>query len=496
MPLTIRELAQVLPRAIGFRQAVERQAGWGQPGLLRVLGLWTSLAVPVGVMIGSGVFLKPAEIAQSAGTPMWAIGAWVVAAFLSLLVALCYMELATMMPESGGDYIFLRRAFGPSYGFIFAWRSVVLNSPASHAAQAAAVMLFSMYYFPELNDTLLTFSVPGMLWAPFDVAVTGARVGAGALIVGFTLLALTGMRVAGRTHFLLTALKVLFLVGIVITPFALGRGGSGTFANLRVGLGSTGATFTGFVVAVSAALWAFSGTSNLARIAGEVKDPSKLIPRATYLGLTVTTGLYVALTIACFYVLGFSGVATSEHVVSDMLDRVGGPVLAGGLTLGMILSAVGSMSGSAVTAGRLPYAVAKDGLFPKVMAKVHPVTRVPVWAIVVPALVSLVLALTGSFVQLTGLAVFVRWAFNLLIIAGLFRLRHIEPDTARPIRTWGYPLVPALALLLTLVLTITIFIAAPGRSLFGLGVVATGIPVYLMIPRRVRQAAAALDKEA
>lgn len=491
--MTIRELAQSVPRFIGYRPRAEQQGAGARPGLVRVLGLWTSMAVPVGIMIGSGVFLKPAEIAQSAGTPLWALAAWMIAALLSLLMAFCYLELGTMMPESGGDYVFLRRAFGPGVGFLYAWRSVVLNNPASHAAQAAAVMLFGMYYFPELADPVVALSIPGLFWSPFELVLTGARIGATVLIVWFTLLTLAGIKTAGRTHLVLTGLKVLFLLGIVLAPFVLGRGGSGTFANLRSDITGIGTTFAGFVVAVSAALWAFSGTSNLVRVGGEVKDPSRVIPHATLWGLAITTTLYVALTIACFYVLGFSAVAASDHVVSDMLDRVGGPLLAGGLTLVMILSAVGSLTGSAVTAGRLPYAVAKDGLFPRVMAKVHPVTRVPVWAVVIPAVMSLVLALTGSFAQLTGLAVFVRWAFNALVIAGLFRLRRIEPDTPRPVRTWGYPVVPALALVLTVVLTVTMMVAAPGRSLFGLAIVSTGIPIYLMIPRRVRESARTLD---
>ncbi len=491
--MTIRELAQSVPRFIGYRPRTGQEGAGARPGLVRVLGVWTSMAVPVGIMIGSGVFLKPAEIAQNAGTPFWAVGAWVVAALLSLLMAFCYLELGTMMPESGGDYVFLRRAFGPGVGFVYAWRSVVLNSPASHAAQAAAVMLFGMFYFPELGDPVVALSVPGLFWNPFELVLTGARIGAAVLIVWFTFLTLAGIKTAGRTHLVLTGLKVLFLFGIVLAPFVLGRGGSGTFENLRADVTGTGTTFAGFVVAVSAALWAFSGTSNLVRVGGEVKDPSRVMPRAILWGLALTTALYVAITVACFYVLGFSAVAGSDHVVSDMLDRVGGPLLAGGLTVVMILSAVGSMTGSAVTAGRLPYAVAKDGLFPRVMAKVHPVTRVPVWAVVIPAVMALVLALTGSFAQLTGLAVFVRWAFNAVVIAGLFRLRKLEPETPRPVPTWGYPVVPALALVLTVVLTVTMVIAAPGRSLFGLAIVSTGIPVYLMIPRRVRQAAGTLD---
>lgn len=484
-----RSLITRLPRVARPTSATGQSPA--EPQLVRALGFWTSAGVVVGIMIGSGVFLKPAEIAQSAGTPMWAIGAWVGAAFLALLGALCYLELGTMIPESGGDYIVLRKAYGPGLGFIYAWRSVVLNGPASNASQAAAVMLFSMYYFPELADPIFTLAVPGLLWAPFDFVFTGARLGAGALIVGFTLLTLLGIRVAGRTHLLLTALKVLFLAGIVLAPFLLGRGDSGSLGNLRAGLGLEGGavtTFGGYVMAVTAALWAFSGAHNLIKIGGEIENPGRNMPRATLWGFALTTLLYVALTVACFYVLGFGGVAESKHVVSDMLDRVGGPVLASGLTAVMILSAVGSMSGSAVTAGRLPFAVARDRLFPSAMARVHPVTRVPVWAVVLPAIVTLVLALTGSFVQLTGLAVFVRWGFNALVFLAVFRLRKLEPELPRPVPVWGYPLVPALAVLLAVVLTVTNIVEAPGRSLFGLMVVSTGIPVYLMIRRRYQDA--------
>jgi APA family basic amino acid/polyamine antiporter len=487
-PVTTKEVAAVVPTFASREAGGEAKEVTNRgPGLIRVLGLWTSMSVVVGVMVGSGIFLKPAEIAAGTGSVAWAMAAWAAAAALSFLSVLCYLEIGTSMPQAASDYAFLRRAFGPGVSFIYGWRSVVVSGPASHASQAAGVMLFSEYYWPELANPLFTLSSPTLPWiGSIALTMSGLRLGAGLLIVGFTVLALAGIRAAGRTLLALTVVKVLFLVAIVATPFILGRGSTGSFRNIFgpenwVG---EGVTFAGFTMAVYAALWAFSGSRGLLRVAGEIKDPSRTLPRATVWGFIVTTLLYLLITAVCFYVLGLADVVGSPHVVSDMLERVGGPALAGLLTVVMIVSSFGSLSGTAVRAGRLPLAMAQDGLFPPSMAKVHEKTRAPVWAIVIPAVASLALALTGSFTQLTGLVVFVSWSFVALQILALFKLRVTEPHLPRPVRTLGYPVVPALTLLLTIILTVTVFLQHPGRSLFGIVVVSTGVPVYLAIRRR------------
>jgi len=490
--VTIRELAASFPKLIGWESwRTASQGSSTSPELVRALGVWTSMSIVVGVMIGSGIFLKPAEIAQGTGSVAWALGAWVVAAGLSLLGAFCYLEMGTALPQAAANYAFLRRAFGPGVGFVYGWRSVVISGPASHASQAAAIMLFAHYYWPELANPVLSVPIPSLMGlGGFDLTLTGARLGAAMFIIAFALLSLAGVKAAGRTLLCVTIVKVLALAAIVVAPFVLGRGATGSWSNLTgSGSGIGGAiTFTGFMMAVYAALWAFSGSSGLLRMAGEIKDPSRTMPAATLWGFGLTTALYLLLTVACFYVLGFDGVAGSSHVVSDMLEHVGGPVLAGLVTVLMIVSAFGSMTGSAVRVGRLPYAMARDGLFPRAMGRVHPSTRVPVWAIIISRFMALVLALTGSFAQLTGLSVFISWAFFGLMMLALFKLRVTEPDLPRPVKTLGYPIVPAVALIGAAILTVSVVLQYPGRSLLSAVAVATGIPVYLVARRRLVRA--------
>jgi len=455
----------------------------GQPELVRALGTWTSAAIVVGVMIGSGVFLKPAEVAREAGTVGWALAAWVGGAVLCLLGTLSYLELGTAMPEAGGNYVYLRRAFGPTIAFLYGWRSAVVSGPASTASQAAAVMLLSSYLLPGLARPLMTIPLP-MPGSPGQLVITGMNLGAFGIIAVICIVNVLGVLVAGRAQVALTLAKVGAVAAIILAAFALGDSNGGSWEHVVEA--GPGTTFGGFVVAVAAALWAFSGWRGLLRVGSEIHRPERTMPRAMLGGLGLTAFLYVLLAVACFYMLGFGGVAGSHHVVSDLLDRLGGRELASLLTLAMIVSVVGSMNGSMLTGGRVPYAMGRDGSFPGLFGRVHPVTRAPTWALVLPAGVASLLALTGTFTQLTGLVVFAQWTFYALGVLALFRLRRTEPDMPRPMPVWGYPVVPGLFFILSATLTVTLLLEKPGRSLVGVVLILAGLPVLWYLRRRAR----------
>jgi APA family basic amino acid/polyamine antiporter len=219
-------------------------------------------------------------------------------------------------------------------------------------------------------------------------------------------------------------------------------------------------------------------------VGGEVSEPERTIPRAMVGGFAATAVLFLLLNVACLAVLGYDGVASSPHVVSDLLERSIGSGVTAILTAVMVISVLGSLNASTLAASRVPYALARDGLLPRSLAWLHPDRRVPIPAVIAPTVGSVALLLTGTFEQLTSLFVFSQWLFYAVAIAALFRLRVAEPDVARPVKAWGYPVVPALFLAVALVLTASQIAANPLRSLVGFGVIVAGVPVFLARQRR------------
>ncbi len=441
-----------------------------EPGLIRGLNLTMATAVVIGTMIGTGVFLKPAEVAGAAGSVEWALAAWGIGGLFTLLAALCYLELGTMMPAAGADYVFLTRAFNPLVGFLYGWKSVAVSHPASLASYASGIALFASFFWPGLSATV--------------AEVGGFSLRAGQVLAAFAILAVTALNLlavstVGRVQTVLTGLKVASVVIVI---------GVGLWFTVAVPAPAASAaravTTGGFLAAVTATLWAYSGFHTLLRVGSEVQDPGRTLPRATIGGFAITALLFILINVVSFTGLGFDVVAGSSHVASDLLARAIGPVAGGVITVMMLVSVLGSLNTSALGSSRIPYAMARDGLLPAMFARVDPVRRSPRAAVVVPSLMAIVLVLTGSFEDLTSLFVFTQWLFFALGVAGLFRLRRLEPDTPRPVRAPGYPVLPALFVLIATVLTVSLVVQRPVRSVVGLALILAGIPVYLFVTRR------------
>jgi amino acid transporter len=439
--------------------------------LVRGLNLTMSTAIIVGTMVGTGIFLKPSEVARLAGSAELALLAWIVGGLLNLVGALCYLELGTMMPHAGADYNYLKRAWGPSIGFLYGWEGFALSQPATLAAAGAGIALFAGYIWPGLDRPLAQLGA---------VPIQGGQIFAAAIIVLFTAINLLKVATVGWVQTGLTTLKVTSLVVVILAGLYAATHAP---ANAQ-STAATGVTFSGFVAAVTASLWAYSGWQSLLRVGGEVKDPSRTMPRATIGGVLLTAVLYILVNVACFAVLGFDRVASSNHPVSDMLLVGFGAGAASLLTAAMILSAVGSLNASVLASARVPFAVARDGLLPRQLAHVAPRTRAPSGSVIVMSSAALVLALTGSFEDLTSLFVFTQWGFYMVAVAGLIRLRMAEPDAPRPVKAWGYPVIPGLFVLLAAALTISQFLERPARSAIGLGVILLGLPMYSWLDRR------------
>jgi basic amino acid/polyamine antiporter, APA family len=449
--------------------------------LVRGLGPWASAAIVVGTMVGTGIFLKPSEMAREGGLVSIVFAAWIVGALLSIFGALAYAELGAAIPEAGGEYAYLRRGFGPLWGFLFGWMHSIVGRPASTASIAAGLVRFLSFFFPAIVTPLFTvhIAIPGLTgWIqPYDFVFTWAQPLAVFWLLLMTGVNYLGVRLGGEVQVLLTGFKVLSIVLIIGVAFLLPSTGAHPPDPVWPASESTG-LITAFLAALAAALWAYDGWEDLNLVGSEVKDPSRNFPRALVGGVGFTAVMYLLFSAACLKVLPFDAVANSQHVASDVVERVIGHGAAFWITLAMAISALGSMNSSILSGARVPYAMARDRIFFRVADGIHPKYRTPGRALIFQVTLTGLMALTGTFEELTNLFIFAAWIFYGLAVLSLFRLRKNEPNLSRPYRCWGYPWVPALFVFGALALTINLWIVRPGRSTVGLLLILAGLPFY------------------
>ena len=442
--------------------------------LVRGLGPWSSAAIVVGTMIGTGIFIVPADMARTAGSVGLVMIVWIIGGALTLFGALSYAELGAALPEAGGEYAYLRRAISPTWGYLFGWMHSIIGRPVSIATLAAGLLRFWGFLSPSVATPIFTWHIqPPFGSAPYTFVFTWAQPLAVLAIAAVTFINCLGVRMGGRVQVGFTIIKIASVVAVVAIGFALGRGNTGNFHPLLAPAGST--TLAGFFVALVGALWAYDGWSNISLVGSEVMDPQKNIPRALGGGVATVAVLYILMTLACFYVLPFGAVASSAHVASDVIEHVTGRGTATWLTLAMIVCALGSMNSSILSGARVDYAMARDHLFFPSLAAVDPKYRVPMRALIFQGSLASLLALTGTFEELYSLFIFAGWIFYGLTTASVFWLRRKEPDLPRPYRTWGYPVVPALFVIGALALTASLWLDRPWRCTIGLALILVGL---------------------
>jgi basic amino acid/polyamine antiporter, APA family len=449
--------------------------------LVRGLGPWASAAIVVGTMVGTGIFLKPAEMAREGRFVSVVFAAWIVGALLSIFGALAYAELGAAIPEAGGEYAYLRRGFGPFWGFTFGWMHSIVGRPASTASIAAGLVRFLSFFFPALASPLFTvhIAIPWLTgWIPpYDFVFTWAQPFAVFWLLLLTGVNYLGVRLGGEVQVLLTSFKVLSIALIIGVAFLVPNTGLHPPDPVWPSSAS-GGLLTAFLAALAAALWAYDGWEDLNLVGSEVQDPNRNFPRALVGGVGFTALLYLLFSAACLKVLPFDSVAYSKHVASDVVERLIGHGVAFWITLAMAISALGSMNSSILSGARVPYAMARDRIFFRVVDGIHWKYRTPGRALIFQVTLTSLMALTGTFEELTNLFIFAAWIFYGLAVIALFRLRKTEPDLERPYRCWGYPWVPGLFVLGALVLTINLWLVRPGRSTIGLLLILAGLPFY------------------
>jgi APA family basic amino acid/polyamine antiporter len=477
------------------------------------LGLTSATMLVMGSMIGSGIFIVSAEIGREVGSPALLIGAWAVAGFMTIVAALSYGELAAMMPRAGGQYVYLREALGPLWGFLYGWTLFLVIQTGTIAAVGVAFGKFLGVFFPSISSShwlwhiakVPPIHIGPMVLGNMDVGINTQNLMGILLVIFLSVVNIFGVKTGAAIQNVFTAAKVCALLGLAVFGFALGRNAQALSANFRgnfwhnAGLWAQhdigGHVFVGTITVLAVAqvgsLFSADAWNNVTFTAGEVKNPSRNLP----LSLALGTGVVIALYIACNFIYlsvlpldGTEGASTilgrgikyaSEErvgtaVMTQMLGSLGGKLMAAAI----MISGFGCINGLILSGARVYYAMAKDGLFFRKVAKLHPTYKTPAVSLMVQMVWTCVLCISGSYGQLLDYIIFAVLVFYILTIVGLFVLRRTHPDAPRPYRAVGYPILPAIYIVMALFIDIVLLRYKPQYTWPGLIVVLLGIPVY------------------
>ena len=457
--------------------------------LIRGLGPIAAISVNVGNIIGTGVFLKARVMTCNVGTPLRVLAVWIAAGLLALAGALTYAELTTMRPEAGAEYVITRDAYGRVWGFLNGWSQFLISRTASAAALSVGFAIFlNDLVHGKLSEVYFHFTLPGGYQIPFGKLQVVALL----TLAVTTLINCAAVSVSGHVASFITILKVLLVLGVGVGAFFYQDGSWAHLTMSNLGgtcekVAVTGGGFSGFAAAMLGALWAYDGWNNVSYVAGEVKHPDRNLPLALISSMFIVMALYVLVNVSYYYVLTptqIASVSPASSVAAEATLRVLGPLAVSLIAAIMLLSSWGSLQTSILGTARIPFAMARDGIFFESLARVSRKTHVPVISLIVQGVWAGILTLSGTFDQLTDFAIFAFWLFYGMVAASVFVFRRRNPDANRPYRTWGYPVVPAIFVLVTIYLIVFTIKNAPVQSLIGLLIIASGLPVYWYFAKR------------
>src|SRR5579872_6157954 len=408
--------------------------------LKRDLGVWPAASIVVGTVIGSGIFLVPNTMIQRVGTVPLVFAVWIVGGLLSLAGALSYAELAAAMPEAGGEYVYLREAYGPLWGFLYSWTQMWVAKSGSIATLATGFFLYVGNFFPRLDIVFYSLPLPlGPKGGPLEFRY--GQLLAIVLILSLAWLNYYGVKLGGEVQTAVTALKVALIALIILAGLTAGQAhGPDTVQPAAI-------TFSGFIAALVAALWAYDGWNNVSMVASEVREPQRNLPLALIGGTAGVIVIYLLANAAYFRVLMPSEVGGTPRVAALMMGRIIDGFGANAVSIAAMISIFAALNGSILSGSRVPYAAAREGYFFASVGKVNPVHRTPGVSIVVLSLWSCLLVLSGKYDDLFNLVIFASWILYGMTAASVLVLRAKRPDLPRPYRTIGYPVVPLLFVL-------------------------------------------------
>ncbi|PWU03781.1 MAG: amino acid permease [Terriglobia bacterium] len=445
--------------------------------LRRVLGPWAAASIVVGTVIGSGIFLVPRTMIQRVGSVEMVFAVWVAGGVLSLAGALSYAELAAAMPEAGGEYVYLREAYGPVWGFLYSWTQLWVAKSGSIATLATGFFLYFGDFFPQMDRVFYTIHAPlGPNGGPLELRY--GQLAAIALILGLAWMNYFGVKLGGGVQTAVTAVKVGLIAMIIVVGLGLGSphpAPTGPIAPLGL---------SGFIAALVASLWAYDGWNNVSMVASEIRRPQRNLPLALIGGTAGVIGIYLLANTAYFHVMSRNEVAASTRVAADMMGRIAGTAGAHAVSIAAIISIFAALNGSILSGSRVPYAAAREGYLFRPLATVHPQHHTPSLSIVALSLWSCLLVLSGKYDDLFNLVIFASWILYAMTATAVIVLRFKRPAMPRPYRTIGYPFVPVLFVAGASVLLVSTFFDRLRESLMGMILMAAGLPFYFYWKKR------------
>lgn len=430
--------------------------------LPRKLTLLDGAALLVGTVIGSGIFVVPSLIAQRIHEPGLVIAIWVFSGLLVLCGALTLAELGTMLPQSGGLYVYMREAYGPFWAFLYGWTIMLVVIPGSIAALTSAFLLYLKYFVPMAFAVEKALGIALLLALAF-INARGAKQGAG-------------------VQNLFTLLKVAGLGGLVTLALLTRQGSLANFLPLapeHVDIG----LLTAIGVAMISTLFAYDGWHFVGFVAGELRDPQRTVPRSIFLGVAIVIAIYLSANLAYLFVLGQARIASSERVAADAMSAMIGPTGATLITLAILCSTFGAISANVLAGPRVLFAMARDGTLVERLATIHKDYETPANAIWVLAIWAAVLTLTGGYEHLITMSQFANWIFFTMVVLSVIVLRRKHPEWPRPYRVLGYPFTVLVFVVVSSAFVVNTLIESVRSSLMGLGLLALGVPAYLWSKR-------------
>jgi APA family basic amino acid/polyamine antiporter len=444
-------------------------------GLVRALGAWDGALITIGSVVGTGIFLTTSDMARVLPHPGLIVLVWLVGGLLTLAGALTYAELGVLFPRAGGIYDFLKEAYGPLWGFLYGWASFFVIMSGGIAALSVGFGEYLGSFFPFLSTGHVVVSAP---IGPWRWTLSGGQVaGVGAILI-LTIVNQFGVKEGAWVQNALTLLKLggiaVFLVAALTWP-----------SPLPVAAGAVPPhALAGFGVAMIAALWTYDGWYGLTFSAGEMKDPGRNLPVGIILGTAGVVSLYVLVNVVFVRTLSVAEMASHPRIAEAVAAALLGPMGARLLSAVVVVSAFGCVSATILYSSRIYQPMAADGVFFRSLAVIHPRYRTPVRSLWAQSLWAIVLTVSGTYDQLFTYVVFAALLFHVATGAAVFVLRHTRPDAPRPYRVWGYPVVPVLFILASLLLVGNTLLERPRESVLGLVLVSLGVPAYLYWRRR------------
>ncbi|HEY0759789.1 MAG TPA: amino acid permease [Acidisarcina sp.] len=508
------------------------------PHLVQGLGLFSATSIVIGSMIGSGIFIVAADIGRGVDSPALFIAAWLITALMTIIGALSYGELAAMMPRAGGQYVYLRESLGPLWGFLYGWTLFLVIQTGTIAAVAVAFGKFLGVFFPRVSAShwlwhighVPAWHVGPMVLGNMEIGLNTQNLVAVLILILLSTVNVFGVRTGAAVQNIFTVAKTAALLGLLFFGFLLGRNavaiaqnfgagwhlfwrnaGLSSLHPVQVGVGGPIAmvgVFTILAVVQVGSLFSADAWNNVTFTAGEVRNPRRNLPLSLALGTGLVLTIYILANFVYLAALPLAGdahggtvfargiqYASEDRVATAVLQQIFHSYGAYLMAAAILLSTFGCVNGMVLAGARVYYAMSRDGLFFKPAGELHPRWKTPVIAIVFQAIWSCVLCLSGSYGQLLDYTMFAALVFYILTIGGLFVLRVRRPDAERPYRAFGYPVLPALYIVMAAWICIVLLRYKPQYTWPGLMIVLLGIPVYMLWSRGSRASEARVPED-